>query len=542
MIRNSQSRTEGTPGLRDLLAVLARRKTLILLVALPIIAASVLYSYSRTPVYSSSAGILVTPALTSLTSAARPPELDAQTETSLATSVAVATLAQKLIGSSITPQNLLKRVSANMVNGTQFLTISFTDADAVTAQQGAAAFSEAYLQYRQQHAQDVIQQQADTIDRQVDNVRSRLQEVSNRLRELPRDTPARLGLQSERDVLSGRQLFLQNQLVTLLSITTHPGEVVDPASVPGSPATPRHAFDIAIGILLGLGLGFAAALIQERSSDAVRSPLELEEKCGIPVLGSIPRSRDLSGERTLVVAERQRTITADAFRRLRTRVLATATPSHKTILITSAVGGEGKTVTVANLAAALAEIGRRVILLSADLRSPGLQRIFAANDLAGLSQGLTDDASAWELVYQTGMPNLRFVPNGAQSNQIEPVNLLQSDRMRELLETWGRDADFILVDSPPVLGVPDALVLARMVDGVLFVVDAEASRWDDVVLARDELERAGGVLLAGVLNRVSVSRRDRRAWKARGVPARRRDTERHSRSTKHPPQAVHQEL
>ncbi len=542
MKRTSESRTESTPGVRDLLAVLARSKRLILLVALPIIAASVLYSYSRTPVYSSSAGILVRPALTSLTSAARPPELDAQTETSLATSVAVATLAQELMGSSDTPQQLLQRVSANMVNGTQFLTISFTDADAATAQQGAEAFGEAYLQYRQQHAQDVIQQQADAINSQVADVRSKLQEVSDRLRELPRDTPARLGLQSERDVLSGRQLFLENQLVTLLSITTDPGEVVDPASVPASPATPRHAFDIAIGILLGLGLGFAAALIKERSSDAVRSPLELEEKLGVPVVGSIPRTRHLSGERALVVAGSQRSITADAFRRLRTRVLGVATPSHKTILITSAAGGEGKTVMVANLAAALAEIGRRVILLSADLRKPGLQRIFAVNDLAGLSQGLTEDVSAWELVHQTAIPNLRFVPTGAQSNQIEPVNLLQSDRMRELLEAWGRDADFVLVDSPSVLGVPDSLVLARMVDGVLFVVDAEANRWDDVVLARDELERAGGVLLAGVLNGVSVSRRDRRAWKARGVPARPTGTDQHSRSTKRPRQAVRQEL
>ena len=541
MIRTSESRTEGTPGLRDLFAVLARRKRLILLVALPIIAASVLYSYSRTPVYSSSAGILVRPALTSLTSAARPPELDAQTETNLATSVAVATLAQELMGSPVTPQELLQRVSANMVNGTQFLTISFTDSDAATAQQGAAAFGEAYLQYRQQHAQDVIQQQADTIDRRIADVRSELQGVSDRLEGLPRDTPARLGLQSERGVLSGSQLYLQNQLVTLLSITTDPGEVVDPASVPTSPATPRHAFDIAIGILLGLGLAFAAALIKERSSDAVRSPLELEEKLGIPVLGSIPTTRQLSGERTLVVAGRQRTITADAFRRLRTGLLGVATPTHRTILITSASGGEGKTVMAANLAAALAEIGRRVILVSADLRRPGLQRIFAANGLAGLSQGLTDDASARELAYETSIPNLRFVPTGAQSNQIEPVNLLQSDRMRELLAEWGNDADFILVDSPPVLGVPDSLVLARMVDGVLFLVDAETNRWDDVVLARDELERAGGVLLAGVLNRVSVSRRDRRAWKARGVPARPTNTSRRSRSTKHP-QAVHQEL
>lgn len=541
MIRTTESHSEASPSVGDLAALLARRKWLILLVALPIIAASILYSYSRTPVYSASTGVFVRPALTSLTSAFRTTEPDAQTESSLATSVAVATLAKELMGSPRTPQQLLQQLSANMVTGTQFLTISFTDADPVTAQRGAKAFGEAYLQYRQSQAEGVIGQQTDAIRGQLEVTRSKLQAVSGRLRELPLNAPARPRYQSRRDVLSGSQLFLQNQLVTLLSITTDPGEVVDPATVPESPATPRHEFDIALGILLGLGLGLAAALIKERGSDVVRSSAELEEKLGIPVLGSIPKTKRLSGERALVVARGQRNVAADAYRRLRTGVLGIVSPSEtKAILITSAVSGEGKTATVANLGAALAELGKRVILVSADLRSPGLQRIFSANHLAGLTQGLIQDLPAWEMVQDTGIPNLQFVPTGAQSNQ-EPVNLLQSDRMRELLAEWGADADFILLDSPPVLGVPDSLVLGRMVDGVLFLTDAETSRWDEVVLALDELERAGGVVLAGVLNGVSVSRRDRRAWRVRGMAAPSTVTDRRSRSVRRS-RAVRQEL
>lgn len=525
----------------DLVALLARRKWIILLVALPIVAASILYSYSRTPVYSASAGVFVRPALTSLTAAFRATEPDAQTESSLATSVAVATLAKDLMGSPETPQQLLGRLSANMVTGTQFLTISYMDEDPRIAQQGAKAFSEAYLQFREAQAQNVIEQQAQSINAQLEVVRSRAQAISERLRALPRGSPARSGFQSRYDVLSGNQLFLENQLVTLSSITTDPGEVVDPASVPASPATPRHEFNIAIGILLGLGLGFAVALIKERSSDVVRSPVELQEKLGIPVLGSIPRTRRPSGERALVVSGGKRNITADAYRRLRTGILGIVGPSEtKTILITSAEGGEGKTATVANLGAALAELGRRVILVSADLRRPGLQRVFAGNHVVGLTQGLIDDVPAPQLVQETGIPNLRFVPTGAQSSQ-EPVNLLQSDRMRELLAAWASDADFVLVDSPPVLGVPDSLVLGRMVDGVLFLADAETSRWDDVALALDELERAGGVLLAGVLNGVSMSRRDRRTWKSRGVAPYSTGNARRARSTKRS-QSVRQEL
>jgi capsular exopolysaccharide synthesis family protein len=501
----------------DFVGLLLRRKWLILLVALPVIGLSILYSYSRTPVYSASAGVFVRPALTSLTAAFRTTEPDAQTESSLATSVAVATLAKDLMGSSDTPQQLLKRVSANMVSGTQFLTISFMDPDPATAQRGARAFSDAYLQFRRTQAEDVIQGQTQSINTQLESVRSKAQAISERLRTLPRGSPARVGFQSRYDILSGNQLFLENQLVTLSSITTDPGEVVDPASEPTSPATPRHEFDIAIGIVLGLGLGFAVAMAKERSSDVVRSPAELQEKLGIPVVGSIPKPRRQSSERNLVVTGGNRNITADAYRRLRTSVLGVVAPTKaKTILVTSADGSEGKTATVANLGAALAELGRRVIVVSADLRRPGLQRILPGNHVVGLTQGLTDGVSASELLQETGIPNLRFVPTGAQSSQ-EPVNLLQSDRMRELLTAWASVADFVLLDSPPVLGVPDSLVLGREVDGVLFLADAETSRWDDVVMALDEVERAGGVLLAGVLNGVKISRRDRRTWKARGV-------------------------
>ena len=148
-MRTAEPHAGVRPGVSDLAAILFRRKWLILLVALPVVAVSVLYSYSRTPQYTASVGILVRPALTSLTVGSRVPELNAQTESNLATSVAVATVAGELMDSTETPQQLLKHVSGNMVNGTQFLTISFTDSDPALAQQGATSFGDAYLQYKQ---------------------------------------------------------------------------------------------------------------------------------------------------------------------------------------------------------------------------------------------------------------------------------------------------------------------------------------------------------------------------------------------------------
>ncbi len=202
MIRTSDARASAPPGMRDLVAVLARRVWLVLLVAIPVIAASTLYSYTRTPLYAASTNILVRPALVSLTVGSRSPELDAQTESNLATSTAVATLAGEAMGSTLTPQQLLKQVSANMVNGTQFLTISFSDADPETAQRGATAFADAYLEYRRVQAQAVIQQQRAGIDAQLQAVRLKQQEIAARLATLPPDALARQGLQSRREVLS----------------------------------------------------------------------------------------------------------------------------------------------------------------------------------------------------------------------------------------------------------------------------------------------------------------------------------------------------
>ncbi len=250
----------------------------------------------------------------------------------------------------------------------------------------------------------------------------------------------------------------------------------------------------------------------------------------------------LSADRSLVVAGGQRTLIADAFRRLRTGLLGIVRPTDTTILVTSAVDGEGKTLTVANLAAALAEIGRRVIVVSADLRRPRLHEIFPSDDRPGLSRGLVDHTPAWELVQDTDIPNLRFVPSGVLPENVEPVNLLQSDRMLQLLKTWGAQADVIILDSPAVLGVPDSLVLARMVDGVVFVADADADRWDDIVSARDELERAGGDLIATVLNGAKVSRRDRRrARRSRAIETRPSNITRLPRSAERP-EAARQEL
>jgi succinoglycan biosynthesis transport protein ExoP len=520
MQRRDESRVQGTLDLRELAAILRHRKWLILAIAIPVIAMAILYSYLRTPVYSATAKIYVRPPIGSLLQPSRPGDISARTETNLATSVAVARLARDNLSPAPPVDELLKHVTADMSEGTQVLSISFSDPDPVRAKQGAKAFADAYLAYRQQQTQGLIQQNVDADTTQLQTIGKQIQQVSTQLQQLPQGSPRRADLQTRLALFSSQSLALQNDLVQLQTITTNPGEVIDPASVPTSPASPRHVIDVVIGIVLGLVLAIGVALVRERSSDAVRTPADLEEGLGAPVLASIPKMGWRGRERVgLVVARGRRTPAADGYRRLRTSLLSmTASGEAKTVLITSAVSGEGKTAVVANLGAGLAEIGRRVIIVSADLRSPALHRLFSAKarDHLGLSEVLSDGVSPSKAIQETDVANLRFVPTGSLSTQLEPVNLLQTERMTELLAACRRDADFVLIDSPAVLGVPDSLVLARLADGVMVVADARRARYEDVTIARDQLERSGGTVIAGVLNRIEVSRRNRHAWRIGG--------------------------
>jgi polysaccharide biosynthesis transport protein len=511
--RREESRVESSLDFRGLTAILRHRKGLILGIAIPVILLTMLYSYHRGPVYTATATLYVRPALSPLTQITRPTDISAKTEMNVATSGAVATLARQSMRPTPRVDWLLRHVSANMTDGTQVLSISFSAHTPSRAQQGAEAFANSYLTYRQQQSQALVQGALDADTNQLQAIGGQIQKLSAQLQTMPQGSSRRADVQSRLSLLTSQSLAVQSDLASLQTITTAPGEVINPASVPTSPSSPRHVLDLAIGVIVGLLLGVGAALIKDRSTNSVRTPADLEDALAAPVLASIPKTTWRGRERIgLAVARNLRTPTADAYRRLRTSLLSTAPAGTKTLLITSALNGEGKTTAVANLGVGLAEIGRRVIMISADLRRPALHRLFRSKTQFGVARVLAGRVSPSKAIQKTSIPNLRFVPTGALSSEVEPVNLLQREHMLELLAECSSDADFVLVDSPAVLGVPDSLVLAPQVDGVILVADARRARWEDVSMARDEIERAGGTVIAGLLNRTEGSRRNRLAW------------------------------
>ena len=337
---------------RDVAATLVHHIWLILGVTGLIVALAAAYSYTRPMRYTAKSEVLVAPVLSALdTSSAK--NTSADTETRVATSLAVADIAKKALSSPIDAARLANRVTADMSQGSLILSVSYTARTAAEAQAGANAFASAYLSYREQLASESVQQKSASLARRLQAVSAKIKQVNARIAAQPANRPAAADLQNQIVLLQGSYAALQNQLVAVSSLTTNAGQIIQAATAPKSPASPRHGFDLTLGVVIGLMLGAWLALLRDGHRRPIRYPDALEDVLGAPVLASIPKIR--RGETGLVLDRAPGSHTAHAYRTLRAALLARCEGMEiKTILVTSADAGDGKTATATNLGAALA--------------------------------------------------------------------------------------------------------------------------------------------------------------------------------------------
>ncbi len=281
--------------------------------------------------------------------------------------------------------------------------------------------------------------------------------------------------------------------------------VVDPARPPERPAFPRRGLSGALGALVGAFAGVAAAFAAERLDPRFHRPEEAEQLLGLPMLALVPRAREADGKLPLSDDSR-RSVFAESFRTLRTGVLYSAPEgSLRTLLVTSPEPEDGKSTVAANLALALARSGRRVVLVDADLRRPSLLEALQPPQPFGLSDHLVGEVRLEDAVQPTRYPDLHFVPAGRTAPN--PAELLGSERMREFLRTLRERFDVVVLDSPPVLAVTDAAVLARDADGVVLVVNPQTTHREAALRARRQLESLGARVLGFVFNAVALDGR-----------------------------------
>ena len=489
----------------DFLKALRHHRLVIVGVVILVTAIAAGFSYSHPPVYVSTAKVVVTPTQLQPTQQVDPNKISAVTETSLARSVAVASVAKQLMHSQRTVQELLGHVSASMTQGSQILSISFSASKPSAAQQGASAFSAAYLQYRQQSAGASIDATARSYEDQLQLLNAQIDSLVSRLRSLPPGSNLASSLQIKLQSLGGAKAQLQSQIIGLQATPAGGGQLIDPASLPSKPASPNHQIDLAFGVVIGLLVGAVVAVAKEWKRHAVRSSEELEDHLGSPVLALIPRIRRTDQRDALVVTRGGGNAAAIAYRRLRISFLNMAERNNwKTFLITSAEDPDAKSMTVANLGAALSEIGKKVVLVSADVHAATLDEMFRTNGDPGLIQVLSEATVPSQVIQDSTIPNLRLVPTGPGPRDDRPMNLLQGQHMKELLLECRRGADFVLIDSPPILRDPDTLELARLADGVLLVARAGSTSSEDLDSSLHELRRAGASIIGGVLDATDV--------------------------------------
>ncbi|MEW6524450.1 MAG: CpsD/CapB family tyrosine-protein kinase [Bacillota bacterium] len=203
----------------------------------------------------------------------------------------------------------------------------------------------------------------------------------------------------------------------------------------------------------------------------------------------------------LITAIQPRSPASEAFRSIRSNLhFATARGQVKSIMFASARAAEGKSTVVANVAVAMAQSAKRVLVVDCDLRRPTQHLIFGSRQLPGLTSLLVDGLDVDEVVLPTKIPNLWLMPSGTIPPN--PSELLDSDHMRDLWPILRQNYDQVLVDSPPVLVVTDAAVLASQVDGVVMVIEAGETRGELARDAKESLLHAGGKVIGAVLNNV----------------------------------------
>lgn len=279
---------------------------------------------------------------------------------------------------------------------------------------------------------------------------------------------------------------------------------IQPATPPGSPTSPNPVRNLLLALLTGLALGVGLALLRDALDTKVREEEDIREATTAPLLASIPMAKK-SGKRALVSLDQDpHGRHAEAIRRLRTNLLfVDVTTGRHSFVVTSAMPGEGKTTTAINLALAMADSGTRTLLVDADLRAPSVAGSLGLPDEAGLTSILLGKAELADVVHEIGDSGLHVLPAGAVPPN--PSELLGSAPMADLFARLSADYDFLIVDSPPVVPVVDAVILGGLTGGLLMVVGS-GTRKRDLAAAIKQLTTVGAPV-AGVAHNFVASKR-----------------------------------
>lgn len=312
----------------------------------------------------------------------------------------------------------------------------------------------------------------------------------------------------QREAASNRQIFeslMQRTKETGISgeLKTSNIRVIDAAETPQSPATPDKRMNTFAAVFGGAVFAIGLAFLFECLDDRIKSPAEIKTTLGLPFLGMVPKVPENTEHGAPLLDRGVTPNFAEAMRTIRTNIMFSSTSSgSQSLVITSSGPGEGKTVVASNLAMALAQTGQRVVLIDADMRRPRIHEVFAEKQEPGLSNVLIGEVKIADTLRSTSSPSLWVLPAGHIPPN--PAELLGSRRFSDFITTLGEQFAWVIIDSPPIMAVTDAAVVAHVANGVLFVVGAEMTSRAVAQTAIEQLTTANARVVGAVLNRVDL--------------------------------------
>lgn len=294
-------------------------------------------------------------------------------------------------------------------------------------------------------------------------------------------------------------------------------QIADRAKIPLFPDRPKKLLNLTLGVVLGLSLGIGLAFFADYLDNTVNKIEEVESTFALPILGAVPalasveRRKRLKGATNghavehfeLVMHRDQSSLISEAIRNIRTSLLFSLPDNPpKLLLVTSAEPGDGKTSVAINLSIALSQLGGDVLLIDADMRYPDCHRLLEQDRTPGLSNFLVGDAELSAAVKPTAVPNLYLLPAG--QSPLNPAELIGSERMKSAVELLCRQFKHVIIDSPPVLGFTDSVLLSTFADGTLLVIRAGKTVRDAAQRAVKTLDAVNGKILGVVLNNLEI--------------------------------------
>lgn len=338
----------------------------------------------------------------------------------------------------------------------------------------------------------------DIIEKELDDLQQRARaHESGAYREFEKANEELAHARAIRDSLEAR--YLQEQIEMRIPRTIV--EVVQPARPPAAddPVSPDILLNVLLSIIVGLGAGVALAYFVEYLDTSVKTVEDVEKYMGVPVLGVIPQR-----VRPLVDKDAD-TAHSEAYRILRTNIrFSKRVPGGKAFSITSGSAGEGKSLTLFNLAYVAARLGEKVLVVDSDLHRPTQHKIVGVSRDVGLANVLVGEKQVSEVVQHTDQPNLDLIPSGKLNAGHH--GLLDTVRMKQLINELKGLYDLVLFDGPPITGVSDASLLAREVDGVLLVIQHRKHPKAVSNRAKAMVENVGATVAGVVLNNINISR------------------------------------